>query len=374
MGCIIGSTFSNNETNINTYDDISITINKIKENNAVAKYVRAYILQVPSPKFSSVIISLLLNLRSDKTKLILDIQLHIILIGSNSTQVEFNTQTQVQQISTSSRLRISYIPYNIDFNCPIFLSVLTLNRSTVGFKHFAKLLTHSESPMYKSDIYKFDRQDDGAAYQIFCPKNLMCCLDSNNKIKSEFEETFIYLFIIVDSYLNQNITPIERIRMNFIALQIFAILTLIVLLVKAHRDFYNQYPLVPWIHGLEMYQFKYNQNFIKNDQIHYIFDQSRQIACNLAKYLEMLISNIVLINSFWPYVLINSNDMEISDSNDENMQDSENSNENLSNSSLSQTISHAAKKVDLLKQKENKRNEMDIDEESRNLSLNECRK
>ncbi|CAB4488254.1 unnamed protein product [Rhizophagus irregularis] len=85
----------------------------------------------------------------------------------------------------------------------------------------------------------------------------------------------------------------------------------------------------------------------------------------------MLTFDIVLINSFWPYVLINSNDMEISDSNDEN---SENSNENLSNSSLSQAISHAAKKVDLLKQRENKRNEMDIDEESRNLSLNECRK
>jgi hypothetical protein len=46
MGCIIGSTFSNNETNINTYDDITITINKIKENNTVAKYVKAYILQV----------------------------------------------------------------------------------------------------------------------------------------------------------------------------------------------------------------------------------------------------------------------------------------------------------------------------------------
>ena len=46
MGCIIGLTFSNNETNINTYDDISITINKIKENNIIAKYVRVYILQV----------------------------------------------------------------------------------------------------------------------------------------------------------------------------------------------------------------------------------------------------------------------------------------------------------------------------------------
>jgi hypothetical protein len=56
------------------------------------------------------------------------------------------------------------------------------------------------------------------------------------------------------------------------------------------------------------------------------------------------------------------------------MQDSENSNENLSNSSLSQAISHAAKEVDLLRQRENERNEMDINEESRNLSLNKCKK
>jgi len=185
------------------------------------------------PKFPSVIIGLLPNLGSDKTESILDIhklllafaqelKLHIISIGSDGAQVEFNAQTQVQLISTPSRLRISYAPYNIDFNCPIFPNVgpviriqdpkhakktgrnaamsgarvLTLNRSTVGFGHFAKLLIHSESPMYKSDIYKLDRQDDGAAYQIFCPKNLMCCLDSNNEIKPEFEGTFIYLFII----------------------------------------------------------------------------------------------------------------------------------------------------------------------------------
>ncbi|CAB4405106.1 unnamed protein product [Rhizophagus irregularis] len=136
----------------------------------------------------------------------------------------------------------------------------------------------------------------------------------------------------------------------------------------------------------EGYQFEYNQNFIENDQInllrtwpdndqiHHIFDQSCQIACNFVEYLEMLTPNIVPINSFQPYVLITSNDMEISGSNDENMQDSENSNENLSNSSLSQAISHAAKEVVLLRQGKNKRNEMDIDEESRNLSLNECRK
>ncbi|CAG8760362.1 12856_t:CDS:2, partial [Rhizophagus irregularis] len=86
------------------------------------------------------------------------------------------------------------------------------------------------------------------------------------------------------------------------------------------------------------YQFEYNQNFIENDQInllrtwpdddqiHRIFDQSRQIACNIAEYLGMLTLDIVPINSFWPYVLITSNDMEISGSNDENMQDKETEN------------------------------------------------
>jgi hypothetical protein len=46
MGCIIGSTFSVNETSIETYNDIPLVINKIKENNSIAKYVRVYILQV----------------------------------------------------------------------------------------------------------------------------------------------------------------------------------------------------------------------------------------------------------------------------------------------------------------------------------------
>ncbi|CAG8613126.1 17738_t:CDS:2, partial [Racocetra persica] len=104
IGCIIGFTFSNHETNIKIYDDISVTINKIKENNTIAKYVRVYILQVPLSKFLSVIIALLSNLGSDKTETILDIykllldfaqelKLHIISIGSDGVQVEFNVQT-----------------------------------------------------------------------------------------------------------------------------------------------------------------------------------------------------------------------------------------------------------------------------------------
>ena len=46
LGCIIGSTLSIEQTKINAYEDIQPIINKIKTEKAIAKYVRAYILQV----------------------------------------------------------------------------------------------------------------------------------------------------------------------------------------------------------------------------------------------------------------------------------------------------------------------------------------
>jgi hypothetical protein len=46
LGCIARSTLSIKQTKINTYDDIQPIINNIKTKNAIAKGVRAYILQV----------------------------------------------------------------------------------------------------------------------------------------------------------------------------------------------------------------------------------------------------------------------------------------------------------------------------------------
>ena len=46
LGCIIGSTLSNDNTKIDIYSDIPRIINKIKEKNAIAKDVWAYLLQV----------------------------------------------------------------------------------------------------------------------------------------------------------------------------------------------------------------------------------------------------------------------------------------------------------------------------------------
>ena len=95
----------------------------------------------------------------------------------------------------------------------------------------------------------------------------------------------LYKGEIVDSYLNRNIAPFERIRMvmtgyffiqlwrihieflsqkypdfisllqNFLANQTFAIFTSfcesLVLLIKAHREYYLQIPFLPWYHGSE---------------------------------------------------------------------------------------------------------------------------
>ena len=46
LGCIIGSTLPIEQTKINTYEDIQPIINDIKTKKAIAKDVRAYILQV----------------------------------------------------------------------------------------------------------------------------------------------------------------------------------------------------------------------------------------------------------------------------------------------------------------------------------------
>jgi hypothetical protein len=46
LGCIVGSIFSKEETKISVYGDIPNVISKIKNEKAIAKDVRAYILQV----------------------------------------------------------------------------------------------------------------------------------------------------------------------------------------------------------------------------------------------------------------------------------------------------------------------------------------
>uniref|UniRef100_U9SS17 Uncharacterized protein n=1 Tax=Rhizophagus irregularis (strain DAOM 181602 / DAOM 197198 / MUCL 43194) TaxID=747089 RepID=U9SS17_RHIID len=143
--------------------------------------------------------------------------------------------------------------------------------------------------MYKQDVVKLDRQDDGAAYRAFCSSNLrnVYLQHLENPEDEEMCRFFVLLFIfgeLIDCYLNRQISPLERIKMamtffflrfwcqhilnlsenypdfislkkNFLADQSYSILTSLaesmILLIKAHCEYYSSVPLLPWMHGSE---------------------------------------------------------------------------------------------------------------------------
>jgi hypothetical protein len=69
--------------------------------------------------------------------------------------------------------------------------LLTFGNSTVRFEHLLKLSNLLNSVMYRHDVIKLDRQDDGAAYRVFCSKNLQNCRDIEDT-----QGLFVYLFIM----------------------------------------------------------------------------------------------------------------------------------------------------------------------------------
>ena len=65
---------------------------------------------------------------------------------------------------------------------------------------------------------------------------------------------FLHLWRFINT-LHQKYSDFISIKQNFLADQSFAIFTSLcesmILLVKAHRDYYSQIPFLPWLHGSE---------------------------------------------------------------------------------------------------------------------------
>ncbi|CAB4419418.1 unnamed protein product [Rhizophagus irregularis] len=500
LGCIVGSVLSNEDTKVNVYNDIPNIINQIKNQNAIAKDVRAYVLQVPLPKFPPVVIALIPNTGSDTADRIAALHkkvikefstrlgLHILSLGSDGAIVEFQAQQKILGERTPERLVIHEENLNIKFTCPIFENVgpvirvqdpkhakktarnaamsgarwLTFGTTSIQYSNFLTLIKRYNSIMYKSDVIKVDRQDDAAAYRTFCSSNLKQCLTSNYEIEPGMEGFFIYIFVIgemIDSYLNRLITPIERIRMvmmgyfflqiwrfhvetlsrkypdfisvkrNFLANQSFCIFTSLaesmVLLIKAHREFYPQVPLLPWFHGSEScehffgvarqinsdfdfseliqmlpkisqyskalrtqkltfekeknvrqgYHFDYNSGQLdetsleilrawpSDNEILQSMHHAHYLACELAGVVGMLQPEDLLINTYCPQVEIIREDPDVSVSNVNSKElDSENQILENENVDLSTALSEASFEINRLNQKEDK-TEFDLENE-----------
>ncbi|CAG8618177.1 26159_t:CDS:2, partial [Gigaspora rosea] len=81
LGCIVGSTLNYNHYKIETYNEYN-KVSDIKQKNAVAKYVRAYVLQIPLPKFLPIIVALIPN-RSDNSEKIFALHQKLIDIAAD---------------------------------------------------------------------------------------------------------------------------------------------------------------------------------------------------------------------------------------------------------------------------------------------------
>lgn len=151
-----------------------------------------------------------------------DFELPIISIGSDGAAAEFQAQNLLQSTRTRNRVQHRNSRYGINFNCPVFPKVgpivriqdpkhgkktarnaamsgarlLTFGNSTVRFDQLLTLSFQENSVMYKRDVIKLDRQDDNAAYRVFCSKNLAQVLDGEKGLSSEFRGLFVYLFVM----------------------------------------------------------------------------------------------------------------------------------------------------------------------------------
>ena len=153
------------------------------------------------------------------------LNLHILSIGSDGALVEFQAQTMIQSMAMNERLQMIDTRFEVTFSCPILPSiglvvrvqdpkhakktcwniimsgarVLSLGRSTARFNHFLHLSQWTDSIIYKQDVVKLDRQDDGAAYRAFCSSNLR-----NQYLENPEDEEmcgfFVLLFVFGKSY------------------------------------------------------------------------------------------------------------------------------------------------------------------------------
>jgi len=160
-------------------------------------------------------------------KLLMDIapqlNLHILSIGSDGALVEFQAQTMIQSMATNERLQLIDTRFDVIFSCPILPSVgpvvriqdlkhgkktcrnvimsgarvLSLGRSTACFEHFLRISKRLDSIMYKQDVVKLDRQDDGATYRAFCSSNLRIIYSQHleNPNDEEMCGFFVLLFV-----------------------------------------------------------------------------------------------------------------------------------------------------------------------------------
>ena len=185
------------------------------------------------PKIPPIVIGLIPNNNKEKATDILayhqkviqyaaQLKINIISFGSDGAANEFNAQSMLMNTSTTKNIIFEDQLYNIKFMCPVFSEIgpvirvqdakhgkksgrnalfsgarlLTLGTGTARYDQILALSKMPDSVLYMRDVENTDRQDDGAAYRIFCSAFLEQIYNQNSTQDPNKHGLFIYLFII----------------------------------------------------------------------------------------------------------------------------------------------------------------------------------
>ncbi|RGB23862.1 hypothetical protein C1646_773893 [Rhizophagus diaphanus] len=288
----MGSILPANQTKCETYDEIHQTMKKIKEQDAVATQIRVFLLKIPISKIPPVIIAALPT-KGDVTAE--EISNHLLMIIEMTARCIINlvsfgadgaiTEMKAQQIvmehpSASGVLKFKASLYGINFKAPIFnnrpiihmqnvkhakktarnqihygIRLLTFGNSTVYYDQLCNLTEKENSALRICNVYNVNKQDDGVTFHIFHSQLLRMCQDNGKShIEKTSENTSNEWYSIAQSFISIQSYHIFK-----------SLAKSLVLLIISHRDYYEDYPLLPWEH--------------RTETLEHVFGLARQLNC-----------------------------------------------------------------------------------------------
>jgi hypothetical protein len=154
-------------------------------------------------------------------KMCFQANVNVISVGSDGAASEFNAQDLLMTDQEAENfLTFEDQLFGIYFRAPIFngrpiirvqdpkhakktarnqlfsgARLLTLGLGTVRYDHIKLLASSPSTVLYQRDVVNVDKQDDGAAYRIFCSQLLDQCCDMI-PTNSEILPAFVYLFVL----------------------------------------------------------------------------------------------------------------------------------------------------------------------------------
>ncbi|EGG11704.1 uncharacterized protein MELLADRAFT_90901 [Melampsora larici-populina 98AG31] len=236
--------------------------------------------------------------------------LNILSIGSDGAANELSAQAMLANLANET-LSFSFVGLGVKIHVPLIgqpprqivavqdpkharktaanqilsgARCLAFGRFYFGIGQLTEILTSENSPLYQHDVHNSDKQDDGRAYRTFSSETVKAALNL-----SDGTGLAVYLFVcgkLCDAWLNRHMGHSERVRSAWTAafflrkwnsylqkrkqetgsmmspekngispqsLKIFTQLAeSLIALIISHREYYPEFPLLPWKHGTEM--------------------------------------------------------------------------------------------------------------------------